>query len=131
MLLYSSCCLIESESLGITIYIFRKEKERVHNWLSNVINDFIYFDYKHLKVSLMMMMKKMNCFCGMVDRRKAFSLISTWGHCQRSSPSQISDTPWVGFESAQKLSSGFIEWSCALVITTTPRRHNVWYIPYI
>ena len=34
----------------------------------------------------------MNCFCGMVDRRKAFSLISDEDHCQRYSPSQISDT---------------------------------------
>ena len=32
----------------------------------------------------------MNCFCGMVDRQKAFSLISSWDHCQRSSPSWIS-----------------------------------------
>ena len=31
----------------------------------------------------------MNCFCGMVDRRKAFSLISSRDHCQRSLPSQI------------------------------------------
>ena len=41
---------------------------------------------------MMMMMMMMNCFCGMVDRRKAFSLISSWDHCQRSSPLQISDT---------------------------------------
>ena len=40
----------------------------------------------------------MNCFCGMVDRRKAFSLISSRDHCQRSSPSRISDTPRAGFE---------------------------------
>ena len=26
----------------------------------------------------------MNCFCGMVDRRKPFSLISSRDHCQRS-----------------------------------------------
>ena len=29
----------------------------------------------------------MNCFCGMVDLQNAFSLISSWDHCQRSSPS--------------------------------------------
>ena len=40
----------------------------------------------------------MNCFCGMVDRYQAFSLISSQDHCQRSSPSQISDTPLAGFE---------------------------------
>ena len=35
---------------------------------------------------MMMMMMMINCFCGMVDRRKAFSLISSLDHCQRSSP---------------------------------------------
>ena len=32
-------------------------------------------------------------FCDIVDRRKAFSLISSRDHCQRSSPLRISDTP--------------------------------------
>ena len=63
----------------------------------------------------------MNCFCGMVDRRKAFNLISSRDHCQRSSPSQIFDTPRAGFEPAQNLSSGLIEWSCAVVINTISR----------
>ena len=66
------------------------------------------------------MMMMLNCFCGMVDRRKAFSFISSRDHCQRSSPSQISDTPRAGFEPAQDLSSDFVELSCAAVITTTP-----------
>ena len=74
---------------------------------------------------LMMMMK--NCFCGMVDRRKAFSLISSRDHCQRSSPSRIVDTLRAGFEFAQNLSSGFVEWSCAVVITTTPQRQTFMY----
>ena len=64
----------------------------------------------------------MNCFCCMVDRRKAFSLISIQDHCQRSSASRISDTPRAGFEPAQNLSSGLVEWSCAVVITNTTRR---------
>ena len=51
----------------------------------------------------------MNWFCGMVDQRKAFSLISSWDHCQRSSLSRISDTPRAGFGPAQNLSSGFVE----------------------
>ena len=38
----------------------------------------------------------MNCFCGMVDRRKAYSLISSRDHCHRSSPSRISDMPRAG-----------------------------------
>ena len=73
----------------------------------------------------LMIMMIINCFCGMVDRRKVFSLISSWDHCQRSSPSRISDTPRAGFEPAQNLSSGLVEWSCAVVITTTPRRQGM------
>ena len=38
--------------------------------------------------------------------------------------SRISDMPRAGFEPAQNLSSGLVEWSCAVVITATPRRHN-------
>ena len=30
------------------------------------------------------MIMMINCFCGMVDQRKAFILISSWDHCQRS-----------------------------------------------
>ena len=60
--------------------------------------------------SLMMMM---NCFCGMIDQWKAFSLISSWDHCQGSSPLQISNR-LQGFELVQNLSSGFVEWSCAV-----------------
>ena len=46
-----------------------------------------------------MMMMMMNCFCGMIDRRKAFSLISSWDHSQ-TSQLQISDTLQAGFEPA-------------------------------
>ena len=49
----------------------------------------------------------MNCFCGMVDRPIPFSLISSWDHGQRSSPSRISDTWRAGFEPEQNLGSGF------------------------
>ena len=54
---------------------------------------------------------ELNCFCGMVDRRNAFSLISSRDHRQRSSPSRIFDMPPAGFEPVQNLSSGLIEWS--------------------
>ena len=57
----------------------------------------------------LMMMVVMYCFCGMVDRRKAFSLTSSRDHCQRSSPSRISKMPRVEFEPAQNLSYGFVE----------------------
>ena len=62
--------------------------------------------------SLMMM----NCFCKMVEKRKAFSIISSWDHCQRFSPLFISKVLWVGFEPANNLNSGFFEGSCAEVI---------------
>ena len=39
----------------------------------------------------------------MVDWRKAFSLISSRDHCQRSSPSRISKKTRVGFEPTQNL----------------------------
>ena len=74
------------------------------------------FDSVWMMMMMMMMMMIMNCFCGMIDRRKALSLISTLDHCQRSSPSRISDTPRAGFEPAQNLSSDFVEWSCTVVM---------------
>ena len=52
-------------------------------------------------------MMMVNCFCGMVDQRKTVNLISSHDHCQRSSPSGISDMPRAGIEPAQNLSSGF------------------------
>ena len=73
-----------------------------------------------LLMMVMMTMMMINCFCGMVDCRKVFSFISSQDHCQRSSPSRISDTPRAGFEPAQNLSSGLVEWNCAVVITTKP-----------
>ena len=48
-------------------------------------------------------------FVVFVDRREAFSLISSPDHCQRSSPSRISDTPREGFEAAQNQSSDLVE----------------------
>ena len=62
-----------------------------------------------MMVMMMMMMMMMNCFCGMVDRRKAFSLISACDHCQRASPPRISDTALAGFKPAQNLSSELVE----------------------
>ena len=67
----------------------------------------------------------MNCFCGMVDQWKMFSLISNQDQFQRYSPSQISDTPQTGFEPVQNLILGFTEWSCAVVITITLWHHGV------
>ena len=60
----------------------------------------------------------------MVDRREALRHISSRDHCQRSSLSRISDTPLAGFEPAQNMNSGLVEWSCAVVITITSRCHT-------
>ena len=73
---------------------------------------------------MMMMMMMMNCFLWYGWPTKGVSLISSRGHCQRSSPARISDMPQAGFEPVQSLRSDSLEWSCAVVITTTPWHHN-------
>ena len=106
-----------------------------HHWLGLI---FVKITLVHPLVQLvrsvmmimmmLMMMMMMTCFCGIADWRKVLSLTSSWDHSKRFSPSQISDTSWAGFEHLQNLSSGFVKGSCAVVITTTPRRrHNVLY----
>ena len=47
-----------------------------------------------------------NDFGGMVDPWNVLSFISSWGHCQRSPLSQISNMPQTGFEHVQNLSFG-------------------------
>ena len=46
-----------------------------------------------------------NCFCGIGDRRKVFSHISSRHHCYEFSPWETTDIPRSGFESAQNLNS--------------------------
>ena len=58
-------------------------------------------------------------FCVMLDWLKVFSLISSWDHFLRSSSLRIPGTLHAGYEPVQTLSSGLVDWSCALVITTT------------
>ena len=45
-----------------------------------------------MMMMMMMILMIMNCFCDMTNQRRTFSLISSWGHCQRSSLLQSSDT---------------------------------------
>ena len=73
-------------------------------------NNFFFWDI----VKILMMM--MNYFWGMVDWRKGLSLISSRDYCQRSWTLGISDMPRAGSEPVQNLSSGFVEWSCVVVI---------------
>ena len=109
------------------ISVFRKKG--VEKWvLKNIYSTVcVPNTWQNISMSsvMMMLLLLMNCFCGMVDQRKAFSLISIGNHCQRSSLSRISDTPQAGFEAAQFLSSGLAEWRCAVVITTTSWRHEI------
>ena len=72
---------------------------------------------KQYLCSILMMMMMINCFYGMVDWWKIFSLISRWNHCQRFSLAQFSDMPWARFEPAQNLSS----WHCWMKLC----RHNI------
>ena len=67
------------------------------------------------------MMMTMNCFYGMVDRRSAFTPYFQPGPLSEIlSIANLRHTR-AGFEPAQNLSSDFVEWSFAVVITTTPR----------
>ena len=67
-----------------------------------------------MTMMVMMMMIMIYCFCGMVYRRKTFSLMilrisDIQNHCQRFSLSRISDMLRAGFHPAQNLSSGLAE----------------------
>ena len=126
------------------VKVFRylsKSEADVHVFYKKAImNYFTKFTGKHLGKSLFLIKMQISVcnfiikrdndelFCAMVDWRKAFSLISRRDHCQRSSPSPISGTPRGGLETAQNLSSGLVEWSCAVVITTTPWHQLFSYI---
>ena len=62
----------------------------------------------------------MNCFCGMVHRRKVFSFIFNHDHRLRLSPSQICNMPRAEFEPVQNQSLVLVKWSCAVIKTATP-----------
>ena len=78
-------------------------------WSNGLKFDRVSHKKNFLLCLLWVLMMMMNCFCGMVDQRKVFSLISSWNHCQRSSPLRISDTPQAEFEPAQNLSLDLVE----------------------
>ena len=73
---------------------------------------------KHFRKKMIMMMI---CFVVWLTDERRLALFP-YDHCQRSSPSQISDTTPAGFKPTQNLSSGLVERSCEVVITTTPQR---------
>ena len=61
-----------------------------------------------MMMMMMMIMMMITFLCGMVDQWKVFSLIFSLDHCQRSTPSQISDMSHTGLEPVQNLSSVFV-----------------------
>ena len=57
-------------------------------------DSFVYQNcFNHELLKMIMMMMTMNCFVVWLNNGKRFSLISSQDHCQRSSPSRISDRP--------------------------------------
>ena len=78
---------------------------QITNTMKFIINCMYYPTVESLTLQTMMIM--MNCFGAMVDRQKAFILISNQGYCQTFSLSQISNMPQAVFEPAQNLSSDF------------------------
>ena len=46
----------------------------------------VLFYFSRVAGGIKILMMMMNCFCGMVEQQKAFSLISSQDHCQISSP---------------------------------------------
>ena len=81
-------------------------------------------DILSLMMMMMMMMMMMNCFCNMVDQRKVFSSISSWDHCQRSSPSPISGTHRAGFEPAQNLSLSLRTWLSRMKLCSSDNHYT-------
>ena len=64
-------------------------------------------------------------FCGMVDKRKSYF-----------QPGSLSEILIIGnlrtgFEPAQNLNSGFVEWSCAVLVTTITRRHGASQLTHV
>ena len=85
-------------------------------------------DQKLLRIwTLFTQCMMMTYFSGIIDRRKALTLFPAGtSHFHHGPPSWIFSRSRDGFITAQNMSLGFDEWSCALMIATTPRCHFVW-----
>ena len=104
----------------ITIDLFYKFICWYFHWICNQITLSIQDQVPQSIIYLIThVMMKMICFCKMVDQRKVFSLISSQDYCQRSSESRITNTLWAGFKPVHNQSSGLVEWSYVVVLTTT------------
>ena len=81
---------------------------------------------KIMMMVMVVMMMMMICFFGIIDRWKTFGLIFSCDHCLTSSSSRFFHTPRAGFKPVQTLTSGFVEWSFAVLRTTAPRRFQIY-----
>ena len=63
---------------------------------------------------MMMIMMMMICFCGIIDRPKAFSFIFSQNRFRRFSPTQTFKPP-AAFEQTQNLRSCIIECTCGFL----------------
>ena len=97
------------------------------------LNMFIILNWKSIHNSLIFLLKYIIKFCYHFVNlyfwwrwwfcwsqwlwcwKKTLSLIFSRDHYRRSSPSQISNTLLIGVESMENLSSGFAEWSYAVL----------------
>ena len=110
-ILVSLALFLNSNKLSISFSFFERQLFQRSGPLADTANHVvfgnIYGTEKFIQGKLVG--QAWHCFCGMVDLPKAFSPISNQDHCERSSPSQISNMPRVGFEPEQNLSSGLVE----------------------
>ena len=119
-------CILRQPKLDQLVLSLREAVAKVNQFLKVLGKDWLRYLKTWMQFSrVTLWIEFMNCFCGMVDQQKTFSLISSRVHCQRSTSLQISDMLWAGFEHAQNLSSGLVEWSYSVVITTTPQHQDI------
>ena len=110
------------KSLLVKENSFTIQEEKTYNTLkkrlSKLLEGGIHLCRANIRFGSELMM---NYFSGIFGRQKAISFISSRDHCQRFSPLQISNTSWAESKSGQNLRSDFVEWSCEVVLTTTPQ----------
>ena len=96
------CCLFQKE------FVLHNGDYNESLLLSiNLVPEEVFVNFSDFVNRRLIMMK--NYFCGIVDRRRVSSFISSRGNYQKFSPSQISSTSQAEFKSAQNLRLGFIE----------------------
>ena len=80
---YLSLFIMELLKVSHETYVEQTVESISISWIKRFIGTWSRMYNMHLII--------MNCFCGMVGRRKALSLISSWDHCPRFSPLQMNE----------------------------------------